>query len=95
LRAARRRYNPAPYARPALDDATSYVGLFTLSDLSTLARVGYWPLPPRALEWIAERPRTRKRRRRRLERRVADVVRAVLAEELPEALDVILLGRKT
>jgi hypothetical protein len=93
LAAARRRYHrERRVCRPSLDDPRSYVGLFTLSDLTTLARCRCWPLPPPALAWLAEPPRARGRRRRRCAERVAAVVRDVLAAELPEA--VAYLGRR-
>jgi hypothetical protein len=60
LAAARRRYHAAHLtARPALDDPTSYCGLFTLHDMIALAKSRYWPLPPEALSWIRERDRDR------------------------------------
>lgn len=91
---ARRRYHAErPVWRPSLGDPRSYCGLFTAGELVALAKASYWPLPERALAWLAEPPRDRARRWRRRERRVAAVVREVLAAELPAAVE-FLLGRR-
>jgi hypothetical protein len=91
LRRARPRYHAGRTVdRPSFANPTSYVGLFQAPELLTLARCGYWPLPPPALAWLAERPAKRRRRRRRWEDRVADVVRDVLAEDLAEAVAFVL-----
>jgi hypothetical protein len=90
LRAARRRYRAYRVPqRPALADPVACAVLFPLRDLRTLALAGWWPLPPQALAWLRERPGDRPRRRRR---RLAALVRRVLAADLPDALNV-LLGR--
>jgi hypothetical protein len=90
LAAARRRYHRLPISdRPALSDPRSYCGLFDLGDLVALAKASCWPLPPEALRYLAEPPRARARRGRRLDRRIAAVVRDVLAAELPEAIAAI------
>jgi hypothetical protein len=87
LAAARKRYlRERPEGRPALADTGDCCGLFTRSDLLTLARFGYWPLPPQALAWLAESPWARACRRRRWADRIAAVVREVLAAELPAAV---------
>src|SRR5215470_12668714 len=94
LAAARRRYfGDRLVDRPSLQDPRSYVGLFPLRDLTILAKCGYWPLPPRALAWLGESPADRARRRKRQERRIAAVVRELLAAELPEAI-AYLAGRE-
>jgi hypothetical protein len=90
LRHARRRYHQLPLVqRPATNN---FVGLFTLADLITLAQHGYWPLPQKALVWIAETPLDRARRQKRSVQKVKTVVRDVLAEELPAAV-AFLVGR--
>jgi hypothetical protein len=91
LRRARRRYRRQRVpARPRLAEPTSCLGLFPRRDLVALVLASYWPLPAAALRWIAEARAARARRRQRLGRRTADVVRRVLAEELPPALPLLL-----
>jgi hypothetical protein len=93
LRRARRRLHATrPESRPSLRDPRSYVGLLAPRDLLTLSRWSYWPLPPRALAWLAEPPATRARRRQRADRRIEAVARRFLARELPEAV-ALLTGR--
>jgi hypothetical protein len=90
LAAARRRYHHEPLVqRPSLHDPQNCVGLFALPDLLTLAKCGYWPLSAQALAWLTRSPSERARRRRRLDRRIAAVVREIMAADLPAALDVI------
>jgi hypothetical protein len=95
LAAARSRYHRLrlPW-RPSLRDPRSYVGLFPVSDLPTLALASCWPLPPRALAWLEESPPQRARRQRRLDRRIAAVVRDLLTAELPAAV-AYLRGRES
>jgi hypothetical protein len=91
LAGARRRYHQAQFLeRPALDDPHSYVGLFLLDELITLAQCSYWPLPESALEWLAEPPRARAARRRRRDRQIAAVARDVLEEDLPAAFEYLI-----
>jgi hypothetical protein len=95
LRRARGRYHRLrPPSRPALDCPASCVGLFRLPELLTLARAGAWPLPPEAPAWLRKPPDASARRRRRSEERIAGVVRHVLAEDLPEAVEVLLSLRR-
>jgi hypothetical protein len=54
--------------------------------LIALAKRGCWPLPARALAWLAKPPAERARCRKRRERRIAAVVRDLLAADLPEAI---------
>jgi hypothetical protein len=75
-----------PEDRPSLHDPRSYIGLFLSRDLLALMLSSYWPLPSRALAWLAEPPAARTRRRERRERGLAAVVREVLAADLPEAV---------
>jgi hypothetical protein len=89
-RAYRRLHAQQCEDRPSLTDPRSYLGLFPFCDLTALARSGYWPLPPRALAWLAEPPLERTRRRRRWSRRIEAVVRDMLAAELPEAVALLL-----
>jgi hypothetical protein len=90
LAAARRRYHRLGRTeRPSLLDPVTYCGLFTLPDLHVLARTGHWPLPARAIAWLAEAPRARRHRRRCRAERIADVVREVLVDELPAAVRVL------
>jgi hypothetical protein len=87
LRATRARYHSAPLVnRPSLRCSKSWVGLLTLHDMLKLQACAYWPLPAGALAWIGEPPRERARRHRRQERHIVDVVRDVLAVDLPEAV---------
>jgi len=54
LAAARRHYHRQPPAcRPSLGDPASCCGLFTPAELLALAKACWWPLPPRALAWLA------------------------------------------
>ncbi len=87
LRRARQRYHAARVPeRPALDCPSSLICPLSYGDMLVLRGAGYWPLPPEAIRWIAESPRTRARRRRRHVRHIADVAAGVLAAELPAAL---------
>jgi hypothetical protein len=79
LKAARRRYGTPRYGRPPLNNPTCCNGLFDVGEMDELARSGYWPLPPSAIDYIAGRPTRRQQ--------IAAVVRDVLAAELPEVLD--------
>jgi len=72
--------------RPSLSDPRSYVGVFPLRDLLILARWSYWPLPARALAWLAEPPGERARRRQRTAQRIEAVTRLLLAADLPDAV---------
>ncbi|HKI32953.1 MAG TPA: hypothetical protein VKA46_13960 [Gemmataceae bacterium] len=91
LRRARRRLHAMRRQdRPSLADPRSYVGLFPGRDLTALAKCGCWPLPARALAWLVESPADRVRRCRRRNRRIAAVVRDLLAAELPEAVAMLL-----
>jgi hypothetical protein len=96
LRMARERYHAThPWERPSLANGSSCCGLFEPAAMVALARAGCWPLPPRARRYIAEAPHERARRRRRRARQIACVVRDILAEDLPEALDVLTAPRTT
>jgi hypothetical protein len=83
LRRARRRLRQGQCGDPNLDDPGSCVGLFPRRDMSTLGICGWWPLPLRARSWLASPPG----RTSRVRRRVAPVVREILADELPEVID--------
>jgi len=86
LRRARRMLRAMPReCRPSLRDPRSYVGLFRARDLLTLSRWSHWPLPRRALAWLAAPPAECARRWRRADHRT----RRLLAAELPAALEAI------
>jgi hypothetical protein len=63
-----------------------------MADLITLAKSSYWPLPQKALDWIAESPADRARRQKRMARRMGNIIRNVLATELPEAIAAVTEG---
>jgi hypothetical protein len=85
---ARRRYHAARLVeRPCLTDPTSYVGLFPRHDLVALARVGLWPLPPRALRYIRTSPAERARRQIRQAR---DLAPAILDRLGPDIADIAI-----
>lgn len=91
LRRARRRYHALQKVyRPSLGDPRSYVGLFKMNELVTLAKCGYWPLPWRALAWLVELATKRALRLERQRRRVEAITRRLIAAELPEAVDYLL-----
>jgi hypothetical protein len=69
--------------RPA---PNNFVGLFSLSNLTTLSTSGFWPLTPKVIALIQELPLDRLRRRRLAKQRVKGVVRDVLIAELPNAV---------
>jgi hypothetical protein len=90
---ARRRYHRIPLVqRPALGCPASIAALFPLLDLIALAKMGYYPLPPCALRWLATPPSQTRHRRRRFRCRIAPAVRQILAAELPAAVT-YLAGR--
>jgi hypothetical protein len=92
LAAARRHYHRLPVPRrPALSDPTSYLGLFTRAQLVALACSGYWPLPAKALAWLAASPRTPARRRQRIARLV-EAVAPVLLDRLTDPITDIALA---
>jgi hypothetical protein len=64
-----------------------------LAEMIVLAKAKYWPLPDRALGWIAEPPRTRRRRRRHWIVRVQAVIRRLLLRELPDSVRLLTWGR--
>jgi hypothetical protein len=75
LVSARRRYHCARLVeRPDLGDARSYVGLFALDELITLAKCGHWPLSEKEIGFIRESPEDRARRRQRKRERVEALV---------------------
>ncbi len=79
LAGVRRRYHRLPAEqRPALTSGSCY-GM-TAGEMLALARAGHYPLPPRAIAWLRRPPRRPRRER------VADIVRAVVAAELSEAI---------
>jgi hypothetical protein len=86
LRRARRRL----HALPPLERPADLHDIFTAAEAQALAREGAYPLPARALVRIAEPPAARACRRRRQDRRIAAVVRDLLADELPEAVALLL-----
>ncbi len=94
-RAGRRYHQLAPVQRPALHDPRACVELFDLSDLITRAQHGFWPLPQEALAWIAASRADRAHRWRRTARRMENIIRHVLADELPEALAAVMEGAKS
>jgi hypothetical protein len=93
LRRILRRVRRRLHALPFLERPADLHALLTAAEAQALARSGAYPLPPAALAWLTESPAARSRRRERWARRIAAVVRSVLADELPEAID-YLLGRK-
>ena len=93
---ARRRYQQlSPAQRPALHGPQSYLGLFEMTDLITLAQHGYWPLPQEALAWLAEPRADRAHRWRRTVRRMEKIIRNLIADELPEAVAAVTEGAKS
>jgi hypothetical protein len=91
LAAARRHYHSARVVdRPSLRDPSGYAGLFPLHDLRTLAKCGYWPLPPRALDWLSEPPAERAQRQRRVRQGVRREVVRLLAKHLPGAVEALV-----
>lgn len=84
VRSARRRYwDSRPNERPSLTQPENYCGLFGLSDLVTLAKLGCWPLSHDAIEYIALTPSRRRRQRRLLKRRVEIALAELLIEQAP------------
>jgi len=80
LRRARAAWRRLPVARrPSLALPESALGLFDAQGLVALAKCGAWPLPPRALRWLAAPPR-----RAREERLWQDLL--ALAKRSPKRL---------
>ncbi len=91
LAAARRRCQAMPITeRPASHCPTSVLGLFTANELLILAQSGYYPLPARAVAYIAVKQGYVRRDRHR----IARVVRRVLATDLRDALAVLKGSRQ-
>jgi hypothetical protein len=80
VRRARWRYwSLDSIRRPSLTGPSTYLGLFSRTELLELARLGTWPLPLHALSFMAERPTKQRRQQRRFRRRVEDSLARALA----------------
>ncbi len=94
LAAARLRYHRTPQtSRPSLSQPHNAITLFPRGDQEILMRSNYWPLSERAIRFLGRTPAERRRSRGRFERRVAEVVREVLAADLPAAVAFLLRRR--